>query len=221
MTATSPPSIPVRTPRWWWIASLLALGVAGYSLRYVVLGERAYVPELSASFGERPWAIAIHAFFGPIALVGGLIQFLPAMRTPGRWYWHRGIGKAYLVSAIVLGSAGLFMSMFSYGGAITHVGFAFLAIGTIGTTINAYRLIRSGKIAEHTRWMLRSYSLIFGAVTLRIWIPILMIATQGDFLTTYRIVAWISWVPNILFAEWIIRRGWTPSYRLGATDIKP
>jgi uncharacterized membrane protein len=195
--------------------ALLAIGVAGYSLRYVVLGEKAYVPELASSFGERPWAIGVHALFGPIALVGGLVQFLPAMRRPGRWQIHRAIGLCYVVSAVVLASAGLFMSQFSYGGMITHVGFALLAIGTLVTTLNGFRLIRSGRIVEHTQWMLRSYSLIFGAVTLRIWIPILMIATQGDFLTTYHAVAWISWVPNILFAEWIIRRGWKPSYQLG------
>lgn len=63
--------------------------------------------------------------------------------------------------------------------------------------------------------MLRSYSLIFGAVTLRIWLPLLMVATRGDFTTTYFIVSWLSWVPNIIFAEWLIRRGWRALYQVG------
>lgn len=49
-------------------------------------------------------------------------------------------------------------------------------------------------------------------VTLRIWIPLLIIAHDGQFLPAYRWVAWLSWVPNALFVEWIIRRGWKPSY---------
>jgi hypothetical protein len=58
--------------------------------------------------------------------------------------------------------------------------------------------------------MLRSYALIFAAVTLRIWLPLLIMAYGGQFLPAYRWVAWISWVPNALFAEWTIRRGWKP-----------
>ena len=60
--------------------------------------------------------------------------------------------------------------------------------------------------------MLRSYSLIFGAVMLRIWLPLLIIAHGGEFIPAYRIVAWLAWVPNILLVEWLIRRGWRPAY---------
>ena len=62
--------------------------------------------------------------------------------------------------------------------------------------------------------MLRSYGLIFAAVTLRIWLPLLIIAHEGQFLPAYRWVAWVSWVPNLLFVEWVIRRGWRPRYVL-------
>ena len=58
------------------------------------------------------------------------------------------------------------------------------------------------------------YALIFGAVTLRIWLPLLIIAYQGQFVPAYRWVAWLSWVPNALFVEWIIRRGWRPASAL-------
>ena len=38
----------------------------------------------------------------------------------------------------------------------------------------------------------------------------------GDFLAAYRLVAWLSWVPNLAWAEWWVRRrgvraGTTPS----------
>jgi hypothetical protein len=58
--------------------------------------------------------------------------------------------------------------------------------------------------------MLRRYALIFGAVTLRIWLPLLIAAYGGQFIPAYRWVAWLSWVPNVLFVEWTTRRGWRP-----------
>ena len=213
--ATAAPAASHRTPRWWWIAALLALGVAGYALRYVIVGESAYVPELRASFKARPLAINAHTLFGPIALVLGIVQMLPAMRRSGRWRAHRIMGRIYGIAAVILGCAGLYLAFYSAGGVITHLGFGLLAVGLLVTVGQGYLKIRAGDIVAHREWMLRSYALIFGAVTLRIWLPILIIfAYQGQFLPAYKWVAWVSWVPNILWAEWIIRRGWRPSFEL-------
>jgi hypothetical protein len=44
------------------------------------------------------------------------------------------------------------------------------------------------------------------------WLPLLIIAYQGELDPAYRRVAWASWVPNIVWAEWLIRRGWRPAY---------
>lgn len=216
MTSATPlrtqsvPARSARTPRWWWLAALLAAGVAAYSLRYVVRGERAYVPDLAASFRARPWAIGLHAFFGPIALTLGLAQFHPAMRQTHRRRAHRIVGRIYGVSAVALAFAGLYMSFYSAGGMVTHAGFGLLALAVLATTFQGYRSIRVRDVTRHREWMLRSYVLIFGAVTLRLWLPLLIVAYRGDFIAAYRWVAWLSWVPNIFWAEWIIRRGWHP-----------
>jgi hypothetical protein len=53
--------------------------------------------------------------------------------------------------------------------------------------------------------MLRSYALVFAAVTLRIELPLLVMAF-GEFTPAYQAVAWVSWVPNLLWAEWYVRR---------------
>jgi len=201
-----------RVPWWWWIAAVLAVGIAAYSLRYAFFGEAAYTPELAPSFQERQLTVTIHTLFGPAALVLGLVNLLPAMRQRGRWPVHRWLGRVYVVSALALASAGLSMAFHAAGGTGARVGFVLLAVGTLTTTLQAYRYIRARDVRHHREWMLRSYALIFGAVTLRIWQPLLMIAYQGEFLPAYRWVAWLSWVPNVIFVESIIRRGWRPKF---------
>src|SRR5687768_6964057 len=203
-----------RVPWWWWPASLLAVLVAVYSLRYVVVGEPAYVPELAPSFLDRPLTVTIHTLFGPIALVTGLVNLLPAMRKRPRWATHRWLGRIYLISAIALGGAGLSLAFHAVGGVVARVGFVLLALATLATAVQGYRCIRRRDVRHHREWMLRSYALIFGAVTLRIWLPLLIIAYQGQFVPAYRWVAWLSWVPNALFVEWIIRHGWRPASAL-------
>ncbi len=54
--------------------------------------------------------------------------------------------------------------------------------------------------------MIRSYAITFSAVSLRLWLPALQFGIGLDFMTSYKIVAWISWVLNLFIAEWIINR---------------
>jgi uncharacterized membrane protein len=199
-------------PRTWWLAAVFVLAISAYSLRYVFLGERAYTPELAPSFRAQPLTVMAHTLFGAIALTFGLINLLPAMRQRRRWPVHRWLGRIYLVSSIVLAGAGLALSFHAAGGLGPRTAFGLLALATLGTSLMGYRAIRVRDVRQHREWMLRSYALIFAAVTLRIWMPILVTVYQGQFVPAYRWAAWLCWVPNVLFAEWIIRRGWRPQY---------
>ena len=196
-----------RVPRWWWPAALLVAFVAAYSLRYVLRGERAYVPELAASFNARPLLVLIHTLFGPTALVLGMVNLLPAFQPPRRRGLHRNVGRVYLVSAILLATAGLLLSLHAAGGIVARLGFFVLAVATLGCACTGYWHIRHGNVDRHREWMMRCYACIFAAVTLRLWIPTLMAVNGGEFLPAYRIVAWLAWVPNLAFVEWRIRRG--------------
>ena len=131
-----------RVPLWWWPTAFFAVLVAGYSLRYVILGERAYVPPLADSFRARPLAILAHTLFGPIALVLGAINLLPAMRRGAGWSAHRLVGKVYLVAVFALGGAGLYLAMFAAGVPVSRMGFGLLAIATLGTGAQGYLSIR-------------------------------------------------------------------------------
>lgn len=188
---------------------ILAVLVAVYGFAYVVLGERIFSPPLAASFRARPWGIFTHALFASIALLVGPFQFHRGILV--RWrIVHRSLGIAYVLAAFIgSGLVGAYMAWHSYGGWVTHSGFGLLALGVLLTTSLAYFKIRAGEVIQHREWMIRSYALIFAAVTLRIWLPILIILYQGQFAPAYRIVAWLCWVPNLLVVEWYIRRSRT------------
>jgi cyanate permease len=64
----------------------------------------------------------------------------------------------------------------------------------------------AGRSVEHRRWMIRSYALTFGAVTLRLYLAV-AIATQMDFAVAYRAISFLAWVPNLALVEWWLRRG--------------
>src|SRR5919198_2361138 len=95
------------------------------------------------------------------------------------------------------------MSQRSAYGAVSHLAFLFLGIGVLVTPTTAFLRIRRGNVQSHREWMTRSYALIFAAVMLRIYLPILRPALGEH--TAYLIVSWACWVPNLVFAEWFIR----------------
>ncbi len=189
--------------------ALLTIPIAVYSLRYSALGSRAYQPNLAASFLRHSWVLWVHVTAGPIALVLGPFQFVSTIRTRAL-AWHRRLGTAYVGAAFLLGLAGLDLAWYSNGGWVTHLGFGALALGVLGTTTAAYRAALRRNILAHRRWMIRSYALIYAAVTLRILLPLLIRLFAGDFLPAYRAVSWLCWVPNVVVAEILIRRRHPP-----------
>ncbi|HEY6139322.1 MAG TPA: DUF2306 domain-containing protein [Thermoanaerobaculia bacterium] len=179
--------------------TFFALAIALYALSYLFRRERAFPPDLAASFLARPWGIYPHALFGAVALALGSVQFWRGFPYSHPAF-HRTLGKIYVVAALGTGTAGLYMSFFAFGGAVTQLGFGLLAVSVLGTTMIAYRRIRRRDVARHREWMLRSYALIFAAVTLRIELPILIGILHG-FAPAYSVVAWLCWLPNLVLAE--------------------
>jgi uncharacterized membrane protein len=187
----------------YWLVLVPAALVSLYAFAYVVVGPAMYPDQLFDSFVARPWGIYPHALFGSMALVAGALQFRRSLLVH-RPRVHRRAGVTYVVAATLTGLAGVYMAAYSFGGWLTHTGFALLGVGLVFTTAQAYRSIKRWDVTAHRAWMLRSYALLFAAVTLRIELPLLIAAFQGDFTPAYQIVAWVSWVPNALWAEWWI-----------------
>lgn len=186
---------------------VLTLGVAGYAMvAYTTLPLGAAVhPDMRAGFQAHPVGVYTHVFGAAVAMALGPFQFVRGLRAR-RPALHRLMGRLYLgVGVLVGGLAGLYIARFAYGGMVSVIGFAALAVAWLFTGLRAFLAIRAGDVPTHRRWMIRNLALTLAAVMLRIYIPASVIAGVA-FDAAYPIIAWLCWVPNVLVAESIVAR---------------
>jgi uncharacterized membrane protein len=145
-----------------------------------------------------------HILLGGLALLIGWIQFSKKIRTK-RLKFHRLVGKIYVISVSLSSVAGIYIGIHATGGIIAKVGFISLGLVWFYFTMSAYLNIRNGKVLAHQIKMIYSYAACFAAVMLRLWLPML-IAIFQDFIPAYQIVAWMCWVPNLIFAYFLVNR---------------
>jgi hypothetical protein len=187
---------------------VLALGIAGYAWRLTAVGLGGFDAAFAASFARHPWAIASHMVFGGIALVTGALNFRHDIRRT-RPALHRANGALYVSAALLSGLAGGWLAHFAQGGVANAIGFGMLSLATLSTVLIAYRRAVQRDFGAHRAWMIRSYACILAAVTLRIELPVLVMALHS-FPDAYAIIAWSCWVPNLVVAEWLVRRAPAP-----------
>ncbi len=190
------------------LIAFFAVGVGFFSLRYLNFEVQGLLHSKAKSLLDNysyRLAFYSHVVFGIIALITGPFQFFPKLRNRNL-HIHRNLGKIYIVACWIGGLAGFIIAMFATGGIVSTVGFASLAVAWLYTTRMAYWHIRQKNVKEHYRWMVRSFALTFAAVTLRIWLPMFTAGFGWAFVPSYRIISWLAWVPNLLFAEFILRK---------------
>jgi uncharacterized membrane protein len=192
----------VRKIGWAVMASLAAL-IATYGVALLALPAMrpAFIRD---RFVTLPVAVFLHLLASPVALAIGPFQLNSRMRSRSLRR-HRYLGRVYMVCVALGGAAGLALAPVSQGGLPAHTGFVFLAVLWLATTGTAYRRIRFGDVTGHQTWMIRSYALTFAAVTLRIYLPVSH-AAGIPFEPAYQAVSWLCWVPNLVLAEWLLRR---------------
>ena len=194
----------------WFVFGFLAVGVGLYPLIYIFAdGEMGLLLSKSKELlANKVWNIGFygHISFGGLALGIGWVQFSKRFRN-SNLVRHRLIGKIYVIAVLISGLCGGFIAFYATGGFIAKLGFFLLAVVWLFFTLSAYLAIRKGDIEKHKVFMIYSYAACFGAVTLRIWLPLLILII-GSFEPAYRIVAWLAWVPNLVFAYfWVRRKG--------------
>lgn len=151
-----------------------------------------------------PLPFQIHALAGGIALIAGIMQFNPAIRTRSMCT-HRWAGRIYVSSACLASIAAVLNAAFFDVSWAARLSFFLLGFCWLMSTLLAYSMIRKRNISLHREWMLRSFFLAFFFVTFSFWVPILAGNTEGNGMAYFFAVT-LSWVPNLLFAEVWIRR---------------
>jgi uncharacterized membrane protein len=186
----------------WMTLALLAMVIGLVSLRYVLphVPFPAGLPNFRSRHG---WLIG-HAVFSSIALLTGVWQFSSSLRR-SRIGVHRWMGRVYCVAVLLGWLTSIPIAMHANFGAIPSAGFLALGAAWIVSTACGYFTIRRGEIALHRQWMMRSYALTAAAITLRLYLPVFPLMGMS-FATSYRLIAWLCWVPNLLLVEWMIQR---------------
>ncbi len=189
----------------WVFMLLLAILLFILASRYLSLDPDVYFSEQRDVYIANPIPLLMHVAGSMLATIIGPFQFLKKLRTGRYSKIHRWFGRLYLLSVLIGGLGGSYLGTIAYGGPMARLGFMTIAAIWLVSGFMAYINIRNKKIEPHRKWMIVNYAITFAGVTLRLWQ--IVFGTIGlDFLTSYNIVAWLSWAPNLLIALWIINR---------------
>lgn len=186
------------------LMALLSLPLA--LLAYGYLFGLTTAPDPVAGNRFLPGLLPAHAALGATALLLGFLQLMPDLRN-GYPRTHRWTGRIYAVSCLLGGAAGLVLALGASTGPVTTFGFGSLAVLWMGTTTIGWRMARTGRFADHRRWMIRSFAVTFAFVTFRLELQTGVVLLGLPFAVSYQGAAVLCWITNLLVAELILRRG--------------
>jgi Predicted membrane protein (DUF2306) len=212
-------------PKWWqrpWVVPLFVVTFAFLAFSvppYLALdpaGSR--LPLREGVTWHFPILVA-HIGFGSIALITCCLQIWPWLRQKHPRV-HRLSGRVYvLLGVLPAGLLGILAAVTAVTpGFSGKIGNVTLAVVWLATTFMGWRMARARRFAEHRRWMIRSFALCTSIVVNRLWViglivalmPFLQTRFGGDQQALIRSAVeagiWLSWVVNLLVAEWWIER---------------
>lgn len=191
------------------LAGMLLIGLAlaiwflnRDATQYLTLKAAAFTPY----YWPRRYGLLLHITGGFLALMVGLVQLWLGL-TGRTTRLHRNLGRLYVL-AVALGSAGAFYMAITFPpppAPLYASGLWGLGIAWVFTTSRAYLAVRRGDLAAHRAWMIRSYVVTFGFVSLRVIQATLMalgIANEDD---SVSVAAWLCWTIPLAITEVLLR----------------
>jgi hypothetical protein len=156
------------------------------------------------------WRISfyLHVFASVFVLPAGLTQFNKYLLIK-KPKVHRSFGMLYILVVLIISSpTGFLMALHANGGLPAKTSFIILSLAWFSTTLFALIFAKRKKFGVHGEWVLRSYALALSAITLRSYALLFdllhfNIRPQEVYIT----IAWLSWVPNLVITEIMIRKG--------------
>lgn len=200
------------------VTTAFCLLVASYAMLLLMVPAMR-PPLMQLRFDAYPIATVVHLAAGALVIALAPMQWSLRIRRRHATL-HRWGGRGYAAGVLLAGVAGLSLATVSQGGVPAHLGFGLLSVAWLGTTGVGVARILAGDPSGHRRWMVRSIALTLAAVTLRIYIPLgVVLGLPAE--PSYRAIAWLCWVPNLLVAEWWLRRRRGEGRDSAAVDAVP
>ncbi len=178
--------------------------------RLVELGAGADITAANARFIADPAPVVLHIVFSSLFAVLGAFQFAPGLR---RHFprWHRIAGRFVVMTGLITALTGLYMTIAYDIPAPDGVALYWTRLA-VGIAMLAFLVLGLAKafgrdFTAHKAHMIRAYAIGLGAGTQVIThLPYLLLVGMPDE-TARAILMGAGWAINIVFAEWIIRRG--------------
>lgn len=186
-----------------WLVAVLSVLVALVSYRFLALDTKLAFPDMVQHLENRQVFFMMHIAAAPVALAVGALQFFP--RIGANKPLHRWLGRIYGLAIAISGVGGVLLALNSEGGLSSQLGFGLLSLLWMAITGRAIYLAIKRKIGLHRRWIIRSFALTFAGVTLRLYLPLFFIMGY-DYAQASVFLAWLCWLPNLIFAEWWLTR---------------
>lgn len=189
----------------WRLAFLWVLLLsAGTILQYLVFSQNTVFLQIKKEAIQTGWylpAFYCHIFGSSVILIVGFFQFSKSVYNNRPL--HKTLGKIYVFGVLFFAAPGAYvMTLFVNRGPGVFASFLIQNTLWVACTLAAWLLVMKGRIGDHKKMMRRSYALAFGAVTLRFYIWLFTTFGHGvGFEHNYLIIAFASWVPNLLVAE--------------------
>lgn len=202
----------MKTGTWISFFFLLVYGAFCYLMLGIVLQYIPYNTDVAflgikqhvIGFLHYRVAFFTHVYTSMLVLPAGFIQFNAWLLKKYKSL-HRISGWIYVVFVLLLvAPSGFIMGLYANGGISSQVSFCLLSVLWFYSTLRALLFIRKKDFNTHRKWMIRSFALTLSAITLRAWKYILVYLFHPAPMDTYRLVAWLSWVVNLIVAEIII-----------------
>ncbi|WP_080059743.1 DUF2306 domain-containing protein [Spirosoma aerolatum] len=113
--------------------------------------------------------VGTHVLLASILVIGGPLQFIPSVRRHAPRF-HRWLGRLYIITAIIVSTAGLIMvwTRGAVGDTIQHISISIQAVYCIIFALLSFIYAKARQFNKHRVWALRLFMVVNGVWLFRV-----------------------------------------------------